>query len=315
MSELKYKAHIAETGWMDDVNDGVIAGSVGAGIALEGIMITGLPEGVMVVGDAHVQDIGWIENVVPLETIGTTGQGKHLEAIRLRLQGPNADKYDIWYRLHVQDRGWLDWVRNNEFSGTVGGNVQAEAVQIMLRDRSEHFTPKSDKPYGFEDLTAYTQSLREAAEAAKRAAEEQAKNAGGQGLINVARSQLGYVSGTSSDSYFGRIYVGAGAGDWCCFFTRWCCEQAGVDFYPTGYCPYVVDWAKSMGKWTMTPKPGYIVLFDFTPTGGNGIADHIGIVEEVISGGVIAIEGNTGSPVGVYRRTRTSGILGYVKTY
>ena len=58
------------------------------------------------------------------------------------------------------------------------------------------------------------------------------------------------------------------------------------------YCPTGVEWFRSRGQWqdrNSTPAPGTIIYFDW---GGDGIADHVGIVESCDGSTVYTIEGN-----------------------
>ncbi|HAZ06396.1 MAG TPA: hypothetical protein DCY58_09390, partial [Acetobacterium sp.] len=73
--------------------------------------------------------MGW-QDYVPTGTVaGTTGQALGLEAVKIRLTGELADKYDVYYRIHSQNYGWLGWAKNDEIAGTVGMNLRAEAIQ------------------------------------------------------------------------------------------------------------------------------------------------------------------------------------------
>jgi surface antigen len=80
------------------------------------------------------------------------------------------------------------------------------------------------------------------------------------------------------------------------------------------YCPYGVTWFKNKGWWYTTPKVGDVVFYDWQ---GDGVSDHVGIVEKVNpNGSIVAIEGNTS--VGnnsnggqVMRRERSGSIKGY----
>ena len=73
------------------------------------------------------------------------------------------------------------------------------------------------------------------------------------------------------------------------------------------YCPTGVEWFRSRGQWqdrNSIPAPGSIIYFDW---GGDGVADHVGIVEKVENGRIYTIEGNSGDscrqnsyPVGYY---------------
>ena len=58
------------------------------------------------------------------------------------------------------------------------------------------------------------------------------------------------------------------------------------------YCPTGVEWFRSRGQWqdrNSIPVPGSIIYFDW---GGDGIADHVGIVESCDGSTVYTIEGN-----------------------
>lgn len=295
---LIYQAHVAGTGWQDPVEAGQIAGTVGESRQMEAYRINiENADGIGVECFAKPFGMDWSAGNVQGEDVGTTGMGIALEAVKMGLFGPKAEAYDIWYRVHISNIGWTGFVRNGEVAGTAGssGNNRIEAIQIFITEKDRTWLGIDDMR-GFLDMTPPPAPQQDKA----------------QNLLNVARSQLGYVSGSSTDSVYGRVYSGAGAGNWCCFFARWCADSAGIAFPKTGYCPTVVTHAKSTGRWTSQPKPGYFVLYDFNY---NGVSDHIGIVESVINGGVIAIEGNTGNPVGVYRKTRTSGILGYFNPF
>lgn len=297
---IRYRAHCANFGWQEPVTDGQIAGTIGENRALEAFRVEDLGvENLGIHAFAHVQDLGWSEGNLLNEDVGSTGLGKHIEAVKIGLIGERANDYDLFYRLHVQDTGFLNWSKNGELNGTVGGNKQAEAIQMLLVKRGENIYPVSDTDKSFIDLTPPPQPARDI-----RAE-----------LIAQAQSYIGYVSGTSNDSVFGRRYAGANAGSWCAYFVRNCCDNVGVNFPKTGYCPTVVEWAKENGRWLQTPEPGFWVLFDFN---GNGTSDHIGIVENCRSrNNITAIEGNTsgGAGIGVYRKTRTSGILGFVNPF
>ena len=59
-----------------------------------------------------------------------------------------------------------------------------------------------------------------------------------------------------------------------------------------GVLPFI-DWFRERGQWQdrdYEPIPGDIIFFDWE---GDGIADHVGIVEKVDGDFVYTIEGNT----------------------
>ena len=70
-------------------------------------------EGVGIEYSAHVRDIGWQGTVRDGETAGTTGRNLQIEALKIKLTGSNATKYNIYYRGHASNIGWLDWAKTD----------------------------------------------------------------------------------------------------------------------------------------------------------------------------------------------------------
>ena len=115
---------------------------------------------------------------------------------------------------------------------------------------------------------------------------------GSDDIVTVALSQVGNVGGQPYWSWYGfssRV-------EWCACFVSWCSDQCG--YIESGiipkhsYCPTDVEWFRSRGQWqdrNSIPAPGTIIYFDW---GGDGIADHVGIVESCDGSIVYTIEGN-----------------------
>ena len=115
---------------------------------------------------------------------------------------------------------------------------------------------------------------------------------GSDDIVAVALSQVGNVGGQPYWSWYGfssRV-------EWCACFVSWCGEQCG--YIESGvipkhsYCPTGVEWFRSRGQWqdrNSIPAPGSIIYFDW---GGDGVADHVGIVESCDGNIVYTIEGN-----------------------
>ena len=144
-------------------------------------------------------------------------------------------------------------------------------------------------------------------------------------VLNVARGQIGYsrwsdpepgtIYGRWFASVTGDSYYGESGVPYCAMFASWCFCQAGATFpaYPSAYCPDIVNAAYAEGRtpYNEDAQPGDLVLFDW---GGDGVADHVGIVESnhPEGGYMTTIEGNTSSGDagsqsnggGVYRRER-----------
>ena len=109
--------------------------------------------------------------------------------------------------------------------------------------------------------------------------------------------------------------------NWCAIFLDWCFVKSGYDFFkscPNPWsCGAIMKWAKEKKIWKATGIAGDLAIFDFD---GNGVQEHIGLVEKVLSGGYYqTIEGNTGTTSDsnggeVMRRKRHKKyILGFVR--
>ena len=127
--------------------------------------------------------------------------------------------------------------------------------------------------------------------------------AGSQAIVAMAQSQIGNVGGSPYWSWYGyndRV-------EWCAIFVSWCADQcgylnAGVLPKTAGVRPYV-DWFIERGQWQgkdYEPLPGDIIFFDWE---GDGLADHVGIVEKYENGLVYTVEGNTGDKCAERRYT------------
>ena len=115
---------------------------------------------------------------------------------------------------------------------------------------------------------------------------------GSDDIVAVALNQVGNVGGQPYWSWYGfssRV-------EWCACFVSWCANQCG--YIESGvipkhsYCPTGVEWFRSRGQWqdrNSIPAPGAIIYFDW---GGDGVADHVGIVESCDGSIVYTIEGN-----------------------
>lgn len=124
------------------------------------------------------------------------------------------------------------------------------------------------------------------------------------------------------DSYFGESGV-----PYCAMFVSYCLNWAGIEAagLPGSYVPWILSANSDAGRLVANEdaQPGDLVMFDWQ---GDGVADHIGIVEEnhADEGWMQTIEGNTspgsgGSQSnggGVYRRARNyNSIIGVARPY
>ena len=146
--------------------------------------------------------------------------------------------------------------------------------------------------------------------------------------LNNARGQIGYKESPpgSNDTKFGEWY-GMNFSPWCATFVTWCAVHAGVEALVRGvryaYVPYIEADAKAgvaglkvLGK--AAGQAGDIVTFDWE---GDGLANHVGLVEENLGGGNYqTIEGNTSTSDDsnggqVMRRTRYASQVSMIVRY
>ena len=136
-------------------------------------------------------------------------------------------------------------------------------------------------------------------------------------ILAVARAELGYTESPSGSNRtkYGK-WFGLDGQPWCMRFVQWCFRQAGgQDLLPalTASCGALMRAAQAKGCWvTGGYQPGDVVIYDFP--GNNVKTDHCGIVEQLSGGGIMAIEGNTGSGNDadggqVQRRVRSNKVI------
>ncbi len=135
LPSVSYTTHVQNIGWQNYVQDGIMAGTSGQSLRLEGIKIK--LENQNYSGDieyrTHIQNIGWESSFKKNDEMsGTSGLSYRLEAIEIKLTGEMEEHYDIYYRVHAQNFGWLGWARNGEKSGTAGYAYRLEGIEIKL---------------------------------------------------------------------------------------------------------------------------------------------------------------------------------------
>lgn len=115
---------------------------------------------------------------------------------------------------------------------------------------------------------------------------------GSEGMVEVARSQLGQVGGEPYWSWYGFPY----RVEWCAIFVSWVADQNGLiseGLFPKfAGCSLGESWFKSNNLWQdggYCPAPGEIIFYDWD---GDAFPDHVGIVESCDGNTVYTIEGN-----------------------
>ncbi len=135
---------------------------------------------------------------------------------------------------------------------------------------------------------------------------------GSESIVQVALSQVGNIGGQAFWSWYGFNY----RVEWCACYVSWCSAQCGyidAGLMPKfAYCPDGLQWFMDNDKFmdrNYTPAPGTIIFFDWQ---GDGVSEHVGIVEYADENTIHTVEGNISDsvvqkeyPVGSYQ------IMGY----
>lgn len=131
---LYYSAHVQNYGDLAQVHDGMVSGTTGQSLRMEGLKIDTTKLGEVTTNvEAHIQNVGWkkYNNIKPDTLIGTTGESKRIEALRIEMLGLETGK-KLKYRVHLSGEGWTTWVENGYATGSVGLSKAIEAVQLLI---------------------------------------------------------------------------------------------------------------------------------------------------------------------------------------
>ena len=188
-----------------------------------------------------------------------------MENIKLALQGYNFGN------------GYISWARSK-----YGGYSYANAVEFSTRQAQRlGWSSYSDTQYPAHVLRYYPYGRA-------------FTSGSNQAIVEVALTQLGNEGGQPYWSWYGF----QSREEWCTCFVSWCADQCG--YIESGLIPKFAgcvngaNWFKSHNQWhdrNYEPKAGDIIFFDW---GGDGITDHVGIVEKCENGTVYTVKGNSG---------------------
>lgn len=95
----------------------------------------------------HVENDGWQDWKTNGDMSGTSQQALRLEAIRIKLTGADAEKFDIYYRIHAQNVGWMGWAKNGADAGTAGLSYRLEGIEIQVLPKNSPAPGTTDKPF------------------------------------------------------------------------------------------------------------------------------------------------------------------------
>lgn len=124
---LRYKVHMAGSGWSGWINNGNNGGKQGN--RMEAIMFEYSGPGQMY-ARAHVKDKGWLGWVSSGMVCGTTGQSRRLEAVQFKIDGASNVFFGV--DVFASGKGWISNVGLNKVAGTTGQSRQIEAIKITV---------------------------------------------------------------------------------------------------------------------------------------------------------------------------------------
>lgn len=234
-----------------------------------------------------ISELQKAENKISSETAKISSNKKELDGLIAKLK---TNKEDLDVLKAAKDRQLTD--TNEDLRGV------KEQLDILQKEADE----LNDK--------LYEENMKKHGNYSK--GDPGTYGRGRKAILNVARAQIGNYGGQKFWSWYGFNYRVS----WCACFVSWCANQAG--YLRSGTIPkfsYVdngANWFKSRGRWqgrNYTPRGGDIIFFDWD---GNGVGNHVGIVESVSGGVVNTIEGNSSDAC--RRRSYSIGswnIMGY----
>ena len=298
---MLYRAHMKNVGWGDWKQLFQQAGTCNETLECMELQLDDIPNlGVSV--SAHISNVGWDSPKVSNELIGRLGE--QIEAIKVELYGSEAPNYDIWYHVYINGQGWTKWVKNGEPSGTEGGGLALGAFNIALCKKGAMLLT-TENDITFLKIERQVEPVVTPPSPAEEYDEETLR------AMVVERAQywcdeVGYIADYDGHSIFGDN-LGMPYAQWCHCFVTTCFDEAGLgDLVPrTALCPDGVDWflnhpsAYFYSRGEYVPEAGDVIYFDWDD---NEAANHVGLVEGCDGYTVCTIEGNTGDPIGVWRK-------------
>lgn len=120
-------------------------------------------------------------------------------------------------------------------------------------------------------------------------------------VLNVARTQIGFHEGVNNSNPYG-LWYGIPNAPYCAMGVSWCFGQVGLSHLIAAqtakgfsYNPAGLAWFQRQGMVVnkYAGLPGDLVFFDWN---GDGIVDHVELLEAAAADGLTTIGFNTGNP-------------------
>ena len=241
----------------------------------------------------------WKEVLAIFAVKTTTNASNPLDAITLDEERQRLLENVYWDMNRIESRIEMrevdEIVLEEDEKGDPTETVKTVSERVLYIDLSSASADETASTYGF--VSAQINLLRQLLDEKNNPLWQTMLYGTSQGnadIVEIARTQLGNVGGQPYWSWYGfpsRV-------EWCACFVSWCANECGLiengSVPKFAYCPSGIQWFKDAGRWRergYEPQPGDIIFFDW---GGDGVSDHVGIVESCDGATVFTIEGNSG---------------------
>lgn len=140
-------ARTSKFGWENWVFDGQVGGSTSGSQDLTGLNVN-LYNAAAAPGNNVQYSVGangsWSSYVYGGTDAVPNGT---IQAVKIRLVGNAAQKYDIYYRLYTRQYGWMGWAKNDSPAGALGTGDRAQAIQIAVVPKGSSAPGSTENPY------------------------------------------------------------------------------------------------------------------------------------------------------------------------
>ncbi len=86
-------------------------------------------------------------------TAGSDSRSRQIQAVKIKLTGELAKKYDVYYRAYSGKHYWLGWAKNGKKAGTKGIKFPLGAIQAKLVLKGTGAPGSTSKPYTKSKIT------------------------------------------------------------------------------------------------------------------------------------------------------------------
>ena len=131
---VSYRVFLRGSTWREEKTDGEAAGCIYFSRRVDALRIRIRDEGKLGIRYSFAKNGGgwsaWTSNGSILGR--TDGKGASAEAVKIRLSGLHASKYDLYYCVYAGGYGWLGWTKNGKPAGTRDQSSDIRSIRVLL---------------------------------------------------------------------------------------------------------------------------------------------------------------------------------------